>query len=527
MDADALRDWRLALSHMDAGNLVAAAAVCEAMLANDSAAASANWLLTSISLAQGRFRRAVGYARSAADKASELAPAQATAVTRGLIAVGEYSSALAILRHMASHPPKDGRALAGIAEQLTMLEQHDAALACLDFAQQMGVRHPLLSFLRGSAFRAKGDFAAAARAMEEAVVRDPLYGHAHWALASLGELSGCGRRIDRLRKALTADLGQGHPASETPPAVLLGYALYKELERLGEYAGAWAALSQAMSLQRRHSPHDQARENALFDHLIETYTSDFTIPRGAWPIGASTPIFIVGMPRTGTTLLERILGNHADVAACGELNDLQMQFRWETDHVSSDIISPQGAKAIEGVDAEAFGRGYQERTRPLVHGRPWFSDKHQANFVFCGLILRAMPGARVIHLHREPLDACFSNLKELFSSHVYSYSYSLEDVANHWNNYTRLMRHVEEAAPGRMLHVDYERLALDPEAQAQRILSYCGLPLREGLTDIQANTAPVTSASTMQVREPIHGGHIGGWKKYADQLAPLRDLIQY
>ena len=525
MDPDALRDWRRAQSYMDEGNLAAAAAVCEGMLANNTAAASANWLLTTISLAQGHFRKAVGFAHAAAANASGLLPSQATAVTRGLISVGENASALTILRHLASAPPKDGRALVGMAEQLVMLEQHDAALACLDFATQFGVRHPLLSFLRGSALRSKGEFAAAVQSMEEALSLDPGYGHAHWALSSLGDLSGCSFRIDRLRNAMTACAGRSHPTAETPAPVLLGYALYKELERSGDYANAWAALSQAMSLQRRQLPHDQAKENRLFDRLIETYTAEFVTAHAASTDGASTPIFIVGMPRTGTTLLERILGNHLDVAACGELNDLQMQFRWQSNHFSPDFMSERGSEALPRLDSAAFGEGYLQRTRELARGRRWFSDKHQANFLFSGLVLRALPQARIIHMHREPMDACFSNLKELFSPHVYSYSYSLADVANHWNNYTRLMRHMEGVAPGRMLHVDYESLALDPEVQTERILSYCGLSTRAGLTDIQANKAPVTSASTIQVREPIHERHIGGWKLYSDKLESLRGLI--
>jgi hypothetical protein len=146
--------------------------------------------------------------------------------------------------------------------------------------------------------------------------------------------------------------------------------------------------------------------------------------------------------------------------------------------------------------------------------------------MMAGLILRALPQARIIHLRRNAMDSCFSNLKELFGSNAHPYSYDFADLASHYRNYTRLMAHWHEIAPGRILDLDYEDMVTDPETSARRVMDYCGLPYQPAQIRVEANAAPVSTASSTQVRQPIHQRNIGGWKRYAQQLEPLRLMLE-
>ena len=144
------------------------------------------------------------------------------------------------------------------------------------------------------------------------------------------------------------------------------------------------------------------------------------------------------------------------------------------------------------------------------------------NFQWCGAILKALPHAKIIHLRRHPMDSCFSNLKELFAHKYYPYSYALDELATHYRNYARLMRHWHAIAPGRILDVRYEDLASQPDVEARRVQAYLGLPQVEGVTDILANKTVTTTASTLQLRQPIHTRNVGGWRRYAAGMAPVR-----
>jgi hypothetical protein len=262
----------------------------------------------------------------------------------------------------------------------------------------------------------------------------------------------------------------------------------------------------------------------MHERLAQTWTPEF-MAGGASDTHAPVPVFIVCMPRTGTTLLERVLGNHPRVQVCGELNDMRMAYKAATDYYCPSFLDTEAASRMAAVDARALGVDYLQRTQWRRGGAHWFSDKHQGNFVFTGLLLRALPQARIIHLRRNAMDSCFSNLKELFAPQSYSYSYSLPEVAAHYRSYARLMRHVAEAAPGRVLELDYESLVRDPEGESARVLAYCGLESVAGLADIGANTSAVSTASSAQVRHAIHGGYVEAWKRYAGPLAPLAELL--
>jgi hypothetical protein len=228
-------------------------------------------------------------------------------------------------------------------------------------------------------------------------------------------------------------------------------------------------------------------------------------------------------------LLERILGNHPDIETCGELNDLRQQIQWVNNLRLNLTMTPELGPYVARLDADLLGHRYLAKTRYHAKGKAFYSDKHPLNMLWCGPILKALPHAKIIHLRRNPMDSCFSNLKELFAPQYYPYSYALDELGAHYRNYDRLMRHCHAIAPGRILDVRYEDLVTHPDREARRVQEYLGLPHVDGVTDILANKKVTTTASTLQLRQPIHTRNVGGWTRYAHGLRPLqaqlRDLI--
>ena len=527
MDARIDRDWARAERFFAQGNLAAARAVCESLLARAPTLPSAHWMLSRIHLASGRFRASVDHARVAARSADSLPVGMALVLTRQLLNVGEYEPALRSLRSMSGRMPiRDAEATTEFADQLSLLEDQDGALAAILRAGRSGVNTPELHYLRGNALKFLGRLPEAAAAYEDAISSDPGHAHAHWSLAHVATGADADRRIARIRRLLGRSLSNdGQSRQALLDRSVLGYGLFRELDVLGDIAGAWQALDDAMRLRRKFVDHDADEETRLFDQVIETFSRDFVSQNDGFSAADSVPIFIVGMPRSGTTLLERILGSHPDVTACGELNDFRMQVKWSTDHYSRGFLDRETTRRLHGVDFAQLGKGYLDRTIERTRSKRWFSDKSPGNFILSAVILRALPQARVIHIHRDPMDACFSNLKELFSPQFYTYSYSFAEVATHANNHARLMRHLHAVAPGKVLDLAYEDLVAEPQAQSRRIMEFCGLVVHPGLHRVEDNQSPVTTASSVQVREAIHHRGIASWRRFEAQLAPLQCLI--
>jgi hypothetical protein len=316
----------------------------------------------------------------------------------------------------------------------------------------------------------------------------------------------------------------GHSDLDNDDITYLHYGLFKELDALGDTDEAWASLMAGAQARRSVTPHDALQETAAYDGLIEATSDCFFDVCGDVPRDA-TPVFVVGMPRTGTTLLERILGNHPQIKTCGELNDFRQQMQWVNNHRLSLTLEPWIGDYVARLDARLLGRRYLAKSAWRAEGAAFYVDKHPMNFQWCGAILKALPHAKILHLRRHPLDSCFSNLKELFAHKYYPYSYALGELATHYRNYARLMRHWHAIAPGRILDVRYEDLASQPDVEARRVQAYLGLPDVEGVTDILANKTVTTTASTLQLRQPIHTRNVGGWRRYAGGMAPVEALL--
>jgi hypothetical protein len=297
------------------------------------------------------------------------------------------------------------------------------------------------------------------------------------------------------------------------------FAQYKELEDLGRYEEAWAALERANAVMFERLKSRLQDEQGLFEAIIARCTPEFTRASGR-KFDGPAPIFIVGMPRSGTTLLERILGNHSMVTAAGELADFSRQWRWVADVHGHRLVDQTMVEGAGQLDFSEVGRRYLEQTQWRAQGRPYYVDKLPPNFMLAGFIRRALPQARFLHMCRDPMDLCFSNYRALFGD-AFAYSYDLDALAAHHRRYRKLMRHWHEVMPGAIHDVAYAELVHDTESKARALLEFCGLPFEPGCVDTLSNPAPVATLSSAQVREPIHARAMQEWRRYEDQLQPL------
>jgi len=307
--------------------------------------------------------------------------------------------------------------------------------------------------------------------------------------------------------------------------VAANFALAKEYEDLQQYDRSFAALSRGTKAYRRTLRYDSATELASQAAIREKFTAN-TLPTLGEGYAEDGPIFIVGMPRTGTTLVERILTSHSDVGALGELKDFPLLM---TAMVRERLAaSPSGEDDIDAslrIDFRELGRRYIQSARQLAGGARYFVDKLPYNFLYCGYILAALPRAKIIHLRRDPLDTCYAVYKTLFFN-AYSYSYDLQELADYYVGYRAHMDHWHHVLPGRILDVTYEELVRDPESQARRVFDWCGLPWQASVLDFHAQQRPSMTASAMQVRKPIYTHSVGAWRRNESALAPVRERLE-
>jgi len=304
------------------------------------------------------------------------------------------------------------------------------------------------------------------------------------------------------------------------------YAQFKILDDLRRYAEAWPALARCNAIMRELNPYDAAAEAAVTDALM-----GMPIPEDrsrAPPSSASegpTPIFIIGMPRSGTTLLDRMLSRHSQIASAGEITDFWRQLHWVTDVAparSSELL--EAIRRSADIDCAMLGARYLQQTRWRAQGRAYYIDKLPANFRMVAFIRRALPQAPILHMVRDPIDTCFSNFKAMFGN-ISPYSYDLQALAHYYGQYARLARHWQVRLPDAMLDVPYAALVRAPGNTLRRVLEYCGLALEQACLRPELNTSPVATPSSSQVREAIHTRSLEQWRNYAAQLQPLHQAL--
>ena len=509
--------WLSGQEHAVAGRLDAARSAFETLLASAPAHVGARMFLSSVLLAQGGVRAAAEQLKYAAF-ALPADVATICRVAQALIAVGETNAARACLRHPAIEASRSASELASAAQVFQSLGLNPEALRLMRRARALGLDTPDFRYFLALQLQFNGELDAAAEELEACLRAGPTFGRASLTLARLRRQTERDNHMDFLRQRLcTVESGtEDHAAFE--------FALHKELADLGDHEAAWEALARGNAVMAARLPYDAAAEERVFESLIRRFDAAFLAKEGPSFEGPQ-PIFVVGLPRSGTTLLERILGSHPQIASAGELTDLPRQLRWTADRHGHALLDETLLAAMPALDFPTLGHRYLEQSQWRAQGRTFYVDKLPPNFQLIGCIRRALPQAKIIHMDRDPMDVCFSNYRALFGD-TYAYSYDFQRLAHHHRLYRRLMQHWRDNMPGGFFDLSYTRLVQDTEATCRALLDYCGLPFAPEYLDHTRNPASVATLSSAQVREPISARGLGEWRRYARQLEPLRALVE-
>jgi tetratricopeptide (TPR) repeat protein len=415
--------------------------------------------------------------------------------------------------------PEDGEALNAMG--LVRFEQQDTS-AALDFFRRAVERKPALADAHNNIaniLKEEGQLDAALAAYEQAIALDPREAAYYLNYSDPKKFTEGDACLLAMEEMARNAAGASKLSRQR-----LNFALAKAYDDLGRRDESFACLTTANQLKRESVPYDEAQTLQAFDRIAEVFDRKLvTRAKGGWR--SSVPVFIVGMPRSGTTLVEQILGSHPEVHPAGELSD----FNWLVDQT----VSPRGGRFVYPDDAarmasgqlDALGQAYVERLRRRDPGAARITDKMPANFLFLGLIHMALPAARIIHLQRDPIDTCMSCYSKLFSGDQ-NFSYDLGELGRYYRRYVGLMAHWRGVLPkGVMLEVRYEDVVADLEGQARRMIAHVGLDWDDRCLAFHETRRPVRTASASQVRRPIYKSSTGRSQAYAAHLGALVEAL--
>ena len=512
---------RLAADHLAHRRHREAHAICMEILKAEPRVADA-WYFLGVIAAEHEnharacelFDKAIGVgpatARHHADKARSL-----IALSRREDALHEAESAIAI-----GNPSP--RTLDTIGVALSRLGLHERAVPFYRDATTREPGNAAFWYNLGAGLQFMGDFEAAADAYRRTLAIDPRDVRAWSALVLMTRQTPEANHRQEL-EALFATL------TDAGDRLNIGHALAKTAEDLSDLDAAMMWLDRAKAAKRAQSGHDIAATATLFEAAAATVSPQAgTAVTPGWM--DPSPVFIVGLPRTGTTLIDRILSQHSQIQSAGELSDFALELKRRAGTPSPYVLDAPTLAAGERLDLSALGKAYVSRARRVVgQDVPKFVDKMPLNFFYVPLILRALPHARVICVRRHPLDTILSNYRQLFATgySYYGYAQDLAWTADYYVRFDRLISVFRQALPPEQFtEVAYEDVVADIEAEARRLIRFCALAWEQQCVNFHENAAPVATASSSQVRQPLYATSVGRWRRYLKHLKPAIEVLE-
>ena len=430
---------------------------------------------------------------------------------------GQVNLADSALRETLRTKPDVPVVLDLIGTTLSLMGEYEAALAFYQQATNQRPDHP--PFLQNLANNLVylGDTDAAEAVFKRIIELQPDSPQSHWGLSSSRKAKDSSH-IEQMQTL------EARHHSDARSKAFYQYAMGKEYEDLQQWEAAFEAFSQGAAARRATVEFDEAAEVAMFDYLEEHYTAQWLdgLPEGNMD---PSPIFVLGQPRTGTTLVERIISSHSQVHSAGELQQLGLAVRRLGNYRNPKRFSEELFVLAQQLEPAKVGNLYLQTTRKMRGDTPRFVDKLPQNYFFIPLILKALPNAKIVHLVRDPMDACFSSFKQLFAD-AYLHSYDQREMARHHARYRRLMATWRERFPGRFFDISYEDTARDLEPNARALIDYLELPWEDACLNFYQQDGAVSTASAVQVREPAHTRSIGRWRRYEKQLQPMKMALE-
>ncbi|HUJ52459.1 MAG TPA: sulfotransferase [Steroidobacteraceae bacterium] len=473
--------------------------------------------LAATALAADRARDAERLLRHALRQSAHV-PLAHRCLAPALVQLGRLEEADAAARLLQRIEPESPQTWVATAAVQIRLLRHEDALEAYERAARLKPDEVGLRMSAGHVQKTLGRRAESEASYKAALRMDPGRAEAYWSLADLKNYSFSDEELAAMQQLLAGD------KSKLSNEAQLHFALGRALEQREQYREAFAHYAEGNALRRLDAPFDIARFERRCARIRTFFDAAFFAARQGCGDPDPAPIFIVGLPRSGSTLIEQILASHSRVEGTMELLNI-LNFVSQFDDLASDRAGyPETVGRASAPQLTALGNRYLEETEPLRSGREHFTDKLPNNFSHVGLIHAILPRATVIDARRHPMDACFSTFKQHFAEGQ-AFSYDLEDLGRYYRCYLSLMDHWDEVLPGKVLHVQYEALVRDPEANIRRLLEHCGLAFEPACLSFHETRRPVRTASAEQVRQPLYTSGVGYWRHFEKELEPLRRAL--
>ena len=467
----------------------------------------------------------------------------------------QFSDAARLLQYAIHENTNRPEFHAQLGRCFVALKRSQDALAAADAAMELSPSNPMTLYTVGVIYSYTRFHERAAQAFQRAVEGDPNNCSYWYNLGASLQFAGLFDEAENayqkaiainknLDKAIAALSHMRHQTPESNHIAMLGerlngydgklpdemrlqFALAKEYDDTAQYKEAFSTISAVSNRWRKKIAYSIDQDAKVFQSLQERF-NPASVKDTHPGHDSNEPLFVVGMPRTGTTLTERIISSHSAVYSAGELNSIGLLVSAAANVKADSVLTPEAVDRALGSDLNTFGERYIELTRPATGHTPHFVDKTPLNFLCVGFILLALPNSKVICVRRNPMDACLSNFRQLFAlnSRYYAYSYDILDCGRYYLMFDRLIRHWDELFPDRILQINYEDIVEKQEKSSRELIGFCGLDWEDQCLDFEKNDAPVATASSAQVRQPVYRTALARWKNYTEQLEPLAALLR-
>ena len=429
-----------------------------------------------------------------------------------------YPEAIEYASRAAALDPSNADIRLMLGNLFSIVGNSDGAMAAYERCLETDPDNASALVGRGHLYRIDGAQEQAMADYRRSLEIRPDFGAAWWYLSSLHRFSASDDDVGTMRKQLES-------GGLTPDAeVGVHFALARAFEKRDDYESAWRHYQEGNAGKRAIVSYDPVKSELDQQKILDTYTREL-LSRSAGVKTDVTPIFIVGMPRSGSTLIEQILASHSEVEGTGELPYIVMMTNGMTSSVPGCLHYTELVGSIPGEELARLGRNYLANAASYrVEEKPFFTDKMPANFPHAGFIRQILPDARIIDARRDPMATCVANYRQLFAQGKYQ-SYDLEELGDYYVEYVKTMAHWDDVMPGAILRVQYEDVVDDLETEVRRILDHCGLPFEQSCLEYHKSARPVNTASAEQVRVPIYRSGLDFWRHYEPYLDELRAAL--
>ncbi|MED5420645.1 MAG: sulfotransferase [Pseudomonadota bacterium] len=504
--------------HSESGDSRSAEMIYRQILTKDPDHVEASRLLATIASEQKQFRDAEVFLRKAISNAPNY-----VRLWVDLVAVlreqDKLADALESAKEVVRLAPDNSESYIVLASAIGMTGYHEEAIESYQTALQMSPDRPGAWCGMAHHLKTVGRQDDAIESYRKAIVAREDHAEAYWSLANL--------KTFRFRDEEVRVMAELLERSDLPDEsrAQLHNALGLEFEARKDYDKAFEHFDACNRVQRLLESYDPVDTEDTYGRIIDFFTPDRFVSNAGVASSDVTPILVVGLPRSGSTLIEQILASHSQVDGTHELSDLPRVVQATRKGKPRRVLFPDFLSDLGPAEWRAIGEHYLSRTEQFRAGAPFFIDKNPNNFIYTGIMKLAIPNVKIIDARRHPLDSCFGSFKQLFASGQ-PFTYDLTELGEYYLQYRRLMEHWQKMLPGFFLEVNYEKIVADLETEIRRLLEFCGLPFEESCLRFHETERAVKTASSEQVRRPIYSSSVNLWRNYESHIEELTHILE-